>query len=788
MIDTGEILAKACALQGLRRFDEALDLLRQGLALEPDNGGLLAAAATSMHLLGQLEEALAAADAALAAQPDLVDAHVARSWILLDLVGGAEQALESAAAAVDLAPWYEPALQVLANSCLALGDVAGAEAVAQAMLAQHPLSADGRFILGTAAILRGDWTTAEENLTAVLGMVPESAETLANLALVALHTGRHDLATDRFRQAARLMPDEESGARIAGSMVDGVEARLLAEHTPGQAAAMLLDEIRRADPARPFFVTAMMTALAGSLLLRAGDGDPAANMVAGVDLLESVAAADPGEHVPPAAPRSREPVGNVADLDGEVVALELQAAAWLGGPHFREGLRVGWLQDAAEANLVAVPVAGDRNGRVERCLELMKAFAEGGEEQREPFVEARMHLIAGRAAGMRTDGERVENVQRAVEHFAAAREIYLRIRAVGMSATAELYLGATMLDLPPDDEGRIHEAAFSHLESTLRSPTIQANPRELAMVRAAMGEGLYNRLKILGREQDFDPAVEHLTNAAEIFGSLGHAVGQAHYLEFQARCWLIRPRGDVSENVERAIELLGQALDLVTRSGAPTRWAGLQACMSRALLLASPHGLVASADRAVEHALLSVEDLDALSDPMDWARNTKALALALAARADVAPCREGADDDARSAVKLMREVVPVLLQRSNLPDVADVYREAASVLRVAACHLSDYPLEEMLGEAWAGLGAGLEIAESHRLLRTATLLRLERARLALTATELTGATHDPRPDLEHAHRFFASTGDEHRAAAVLAQLDGLVSSRPSVLTGQVDGV
>lgn len=787
MIDTGEILTKACALQGLRRYDEALDLLRQGLTLEPDNGGLLAAAATCLHLLGGHEEALATADAALAAQPDLVDAHVARAWILLDLVGGAEQALESAAAAVDLAPWYEPALQVLGYACLALGDEAGAEAVAQAMLAQHPLSADGRFLLGTAAIVRGDWATAEENLTAVLGMVPASADTLANLALVALHTGRHDLATDRFRQAAALVPGEESGARVAGSMVDGVEARLLAEHTPGQAAAMLMKEVRRADHGRPSFVTAMMTALAGSLLLRAGDGDPAANMVTGVDLLESVAAADPGEHMPPAAPRSREPVGNGTGLDGEVVALELQTAAWLGGPSFREGLRVGWLLDAAEANLVAIPVAGDRNGRVERCLELMDAFAEGCEEQREPFVAARMRMIAGRAASMCTDGERLESVQQAVDHFEAAREIYLRIRAVGLSATAEYYLGAAMLDLAPDAEGKIQATALAHLESASQAPTVQADPRELAVVHACLGEGLYGRLKIDGREEDFERALEHLTQAADLFGSLGHVVGQAHFLEFQACCWLVRPRGEVPENAERAIELLGQALELVTRSGAPTRWAGVQADLSKALLLASPPGSFTNADRAVEHALLGAADLDPESDPVDFARNTKTLALALASRAESATSDVAADDDARWAVTLMRQVVPILLQRSNLPDVADLYREAASVLRVAASCAHDYPVEEMLDEAWAALETGLDIAEPHRYLRTATLLRLERARLAITATRLTGVEHNPRADLEYAYLFFASAGDEHRAAAVLAQLDDLASSRDSLPTAQVDG-
>ena len=137
MTRTGEICAQAGALQELRRYDDALSLLAQGLAEAPDDPGLLVARSTCLRFLDRTTEALEAADAAIAAQPDGVDGHLARAWALLGLAEGAEEAQQAALVAVRLETGIAT-LQALATAALACGDVAGAEHVAGLILAQAP--------------------------------------------------------------------------------------------------------------------------------------------------------------------------------------------------------------------------------------------------------------------------------------------------------------------------------------------------------------------------------------------------------------------------------------------------------------------------------------------------------------------------------------------------------------------------------------------------------------------------------------------------------------------------
>ena len=435
MTRTGDICAQAGALQQLRRYDDALALLGRGLADAPDDHALLVARSSCLRHLDRDVEALEAADAAIAVEPDLADGHVARAWALLGLAEGAQEAQQSALAAVRLEASIAT-LQVLATAALSCGDVAGAEHVAGLILAQAPDSPDGLNLRGQAAMVAGDWALAERCFTAVLGMAPDAVEVMTNLAVV-LHTvGRHDEAGTWLRRVGLLDPARRATAsRLADVLRDALQVRLRTGRTPEAVVRLLEAEVAEAGD-RPPFVTAMLEHLLASRLLVFQGKDSRANVLRGVRMIEELTRVDPEPEVGAPPPPTGSGTGWVAQ--------ELHTAAWLGGVRHRRRTRDQWLHDAAEANLVAVPVAGDRAARVEATLRLLEAAPDD-----EPMLVARGHVTAGRAWGMRPDGDRTRNVEQSAAHYEAALATYTALRVVGRVPTVATYHADALLTLPP---------------------------------------------------------------------------------------------------------------------------------------------------------------------------------------------------------------------------------------------------------------------------------------------------------------------------------------------------
>ena len=347
----------------------------------------------------------------------------------------------------------------------------------------------------------------------------------------------------------------------------------------------------------------MVTALLGSMLLSWHQGDPAANVVAGIDLLESLADTDPEASCQ--APTSRRPA---LDPAADALVRDLHTAAWVGGADFRQRLRLKWRQDAAECQLAAVPVAGGRQARVSRCLAMLAACTEDVEASEEPFAMARLHMTAGRAELTRQDGVRRENVARAVHHFETALEVYVRLRSISLRSAAETSLGSALLGVDPDPDGDLFTRALTLLESACQSRSRQGARQPLAVTEAALGEARYRRLRAFGDPADVAPGLAHLETAAALFAEVGQLVGQAHFLVFQARIWATRPDGDPEQNRLTALAVLDRAQPLVSRDGSPNRWAMVQA--DTALLLTSGPRSVSTLERAVElaRAAASVPD------------------------------------------------------------------------------------------------------------------------------------------------------------------------------------
>lgn len=102
------------ALQGLKRYEQSLQLAERGLSRHPDSAKLLISHASSLTFFGRYEKALEQAEAALSWEPDSPEAHYHRSFSLFKLRRYAE-AKTAAEITLALAPDTADILVLLAR-------------------------------------------------------------------------------------------------------------------------------------------------------------------------------------------------------------------------------------------------------------------------------------------------------------------------------------------------------------------------------------------------------------------------------------------------------------------------------------------------------------------------------------------------------------------------------------------------------------------------------------------------------------------------------------------------
>ncbi|MFF5290451.1 tetratricopeptide repeat protein [Paractinoplanes globisporus] len=168
-----EAYRRAHRLAQVGRFDEAERAARDGLAAAPDDGRLLTLLATVLRLRRDYAAALAAADTAVAAAPQLAEAHAERAESLILLLR-AKEAVAAAEQAVRLAPLDASAHLVLARALAAARDSARARVAAAHGLSLRPRSVEGLLTVADVERDAGNREAATAAARAALAIEPEN--------------------------------------------------------------------------------------------------------------------------------------------------------------------------------------------------------------------------------------------------------------------------------------------------------------------------------------------------------------------------------------------------------------------------------------------------------------------------------------------------------------------------------------------------------------------------------------------------------------------------------------
>jgi tetratricopeptide (TPR) repeat protein len=206
--DADEAYDRAQRLADVGRYAEAERAARSGLAAAPGSGRLLALLAWVLRMRRDYVAALAAADAAIAAEPALADAHAERAEILIALLRAGD-AVSSAREAARLAPLRPAGHLVLARA----------------------LSATHRTEEARAAAVHG------------LALGPRSVEGLLTVAEVEREAGHREEASAAARAALAIEPGNPYGRWLI--------AMLDAERLKVRRSMRALRDVARDNPGRP---------------------------------------------------------------------------------------------------------------------------------------------------------------------------------------------------------------------------------------------------------------------------------------------------------------------------------------------------------------------------------------------------------------------------------------------------------------------------------------------------------------------------------------------------------
>jgi tetratricopeptide (TPR) repeat protein len=180
-------------------------LLRQALALAPDDLHVMGAIGAVLRKEGRLDEALAALDQVLRAEPRHPSAWLERGYVLDDLRAWPE-ARASYESALSLDPDMPPALAKLADAAARRGDGTAARAYAERALVIAPHEPTATCALATLEIEGRDGATAEIRLRAALAAGVTGDNRTRALTLLGDALDRQDRtaeAFDVYREAQR---------------------------------------------------------------------------------------------------------------------------------------------------------------------------------------------------------------------------------------------------------------------------------------------------------------------------------------------------------------------------------------------------------------------------------------------------------------------------------------------------------------------------------------------------------------------------------------------------------
>lgn len=213
-------LGLTCTQQ--RKFDEALTLLQRAVALNPQSAEARTNLGIALAALGRPEDAVGQYQSAIALQPDHVEARN-NLGIVLQALKRQDEAAAQFEAALALKPDNRFVLNNLGTSFAALGRHDEAIAAYQKAIALEPRFAEAVNNLGMALAALDRHDEAIAHYEQAIALKPDYAEAHGNLGAALNKVGRHEAAIPHFERALELDPNLAEAHNDIGNALAALE-------------------------------------------------------------------------------------------------------------------------------------------------------------------------------------------------------------------------------------------------------------------------------------------------------------------------------------------------------------------------------------------------------------------------------------------------------------------------------------------------------------------------------------------------------------------------------------
>ncbi len=189
--------------------NEAESLVKKSLEVNPHHTAYHNSMGRILLLQGRFEEGLASLEESLRLTPQNPEAHfnLGEAYLAQNHPGRAEKCYRRA---LELKPTHAPAAFGLGRSLWAQGDQPGALPLFQLASLLEPNNPTFLNQLGVAYMVLRHNSDAQKTFDALLKLVPDNAEAIANMAVLAYHSGQREQACDYYARALALKSDMPS--------------------------------------------------------------------------------------------------------------------------------------------------------------------------------------------------------------------------------------------------------------------------------------------------------------------------------------------------------------------------------------------------------------------------------------------------------------------------------------------------------------------------------------------------------------------------------------------------
>jgi CHAT domain-containing protein/tetratricopeptide (TPR) repeat protein len=304
---------------------------------------------------------------------------------------------------------------------------------------------------------------------------------------------------------------------------------------------------------------------------------------------------------------------------------------------------------------------GQREENLERAIAAYERAARAFTRETHPGEWAWTHNALGSTYQNRISGVRADNLEKAIAAFEATLTVRTAEASPADWALTQDNLGITYAARLRGDRADNLEKAIAAYEAALTARTRQAMPREWAWTQHNLAAAYADRLHG-NRADNQEKAIAAYEAALTVRSREAMPEDWARTRQGLAVLYANRARGDRMDNVEKSIQHLEAAITVFTPAGQPREWAEAQRNLGLALGLRARGERADNAEKAIAafEAALTVLNLEAF--PQEWAQVKSALALLYGYR-----IRGQRAENLESAILHLEDALKVLT-RETLPE------------------------------------------------------------------------------------------------------------------------